>query len=395
MSSEWWSILAVFWGLYLADGLRGGRRDRFHFHGWFASHRSANGRATQAAWFFIPPLPGAWALTAEDLPASLAPEGITNWPAVSASRPPPLPDLVATWRWEDIQRVEDRAGHLWVNGQRFAPSTPALTAPALGALARELAPLSAAARTARLQAWQSARFASARLRRRLRSALGRSRSLGFLNTIQTLLLAAVSAYLLFDGPARVSPVLADALARNLPAFLIAYAGLHLVAVTWFFRLHRRLYPAAGAERASVIFTALFVPPQALRLRLHLTARLAGGLHPLAVALAALPPSRVHPIAADTLRDLTWPRLTARLPAAATAVVRSSCTLLAPVLTSALNRQSPPVSPDALLAPPVRESRAACAYCPRCGDQFTRADARCPHGASLVAFTPESPGPNNP
>lgn len=394
MSSEWWSILAVFWGLYLADGLRGGRRNRFHIHGWFASRRASNGSSTQASWFFIPPLPGAWALTAEDLPASLAPEGITNWPSVSASRPPPLPEQVVSFQWERIDRVEERLGWIFINGQRFTPSTPGITAAALGALARELAPLPTAARTARLQSWHSARFTSARLRRRLQSVLRRSRGLGFLNTVQTLLLAAVSAYILLDGPDRVASSLSEALARALPAFLIYCAGLHIIAVGWFFTLHRRFYPQAGSERISVIFTALFVPPQALRLRLHLTSRLAGGLHPLAVALAALPPSRAHALAADTVRDLNWPRFATHLPAAATALVRSSTALLAPVVTAALKRQSPPVSPDSLLTAPLRESASACAYCPRCGDQFTRTDARCPHGVPLMAFTPVPPARNS-
>jgi hypothetical protein len=393
MSSEWWSVLAVFWGLYLADGLRGGRRECLHFYGWFARCRP-NGRATQAAWFFIPPAPTAWALTAEDLPASLAQKGITNWPSASSSRPPPLPEHVVSWHWEEIQRVEERAGVIWINGHRFAPSTPALTAAALGTLARELAPLSNAARTLRLQFWHRTRFASARLRRRLRSVLTRSLSLGFLNTVQTLLLATVSTYLLLDGPERIEPGLRDVLARALPSILAVYAVLHLIAVVWFYRLHRRFYPKAGLERASVIFTALFVPPQALRLRLHLTLRLAGGLHPLAVALATLPPQRAQALAADTLRDLNWPRFATNLPADVIALVHASTALLAPEVTAALNRQTSPVSSDSLLTPPVRESNSVCAYCPRCGDQFTRADARCPHGISLVPFTPQTPASNH-
>jgi hypothetical protein len=204
MSSEWWSLLAVFWGLYLADGLRGGRRERFHFRNWLSTHRP-RGRATPASWFFIPPSPSAWALTADDLPASLAPEGVTNWPSASAGRPPPLPEHVVSFRWEEIQRVEERTGGIFINGQRFTPSTPGLTAAALGALARELAPLTTAARTVRLQSWHSARFAATRFGRRLRSVLARSRGLVFLNTVQVLLLAAVSAYRFSTDPTASHP----------------------------------------------------------------------------------------------------------------------------------------------------------------------------------------------
>jgi hypothetical protein len=390
MSSEWWSILAVFWGLYLADGLRGGRRARFHIHGWKYS-RSPAAHATPAAWFFIPPVPSAWALTARDLPASLAPEGITNWPSVSASRPPPLPDQVVTWRWEDIQRVEDHAGHLHVNGRRFTFSTPGLTAPALATLARELAPLCHADRVTRLYHWHTARFSFQRLNRRLRLVLVRSRCLAFLNTLQVVLLAVATAYLLLDGPARIDSSLADALARQLPVFLAAYAGLHLIALTWFYRLHRRLFPRAGQERASVIFTALLVPPQALRLHLHPTTQPNDGIHPLATAMTVMPPSRLRALATDTLRDLRWPRHPASLPEDAAAILRESSNLIEPVLLSSLNRSCPALTSDLLLAAPAPESPYACAYCPRCGDQFTRAGASCAHGIPLrpLAKSPQT------
>lgn len=388
MSSEWWPVLAVFWGLYLADGLRGGRRPRFHFHHWLA-RRVPRGGIAHASWFFIPPSPAAWAILAEDLPASLAPEGVTNWPSGSAARPPPLPERVATWRWEDIRKVEDRAGWIHVNGLRFAPASPALSAAALSALARELAPLPAPARAARLQTWHRARLAPARLGRRLRSALVRSRGLAWLNALQTLLLASVSAYLLLDGPKRVPAELGDSLARALPAFLGVLVGLHLIAVSWFFILHRRLHPRAGQERGSLVFTALFVPAQALRLRLHLVAKIAGGLHPLAVALASANPSATRAVAADVVRDLRWPRLAPGLDAVTEGFVRASGGLLAPLIDDMLARQTPPIPAATLLAPPARESAATCAYCPRCGDQFTRADARCPHGAPLVAFADDA------
>jgi hypothetical protein len=322
-------------------------------------------------------------LAAGDLPASLAPEGLTNWPSVSAARPPPLPEHIEVFRWEDIRRVEDRMGRIYINDRRFAPSTPGLTAASLGALARDLAPLSSAARAARLGTWHSTRFASARFGRRLQSALLRSRGLAFLNTTQAVLLAAATAYLLLDGPARVSPELRDALAGASPAFLGVCAGLHFIALAWFYRLHRRIYPCAGQERASLLFTAFFVPPQALRLRLHLTAGLAAGLHPMAVASACAHPAVARDLATATLRDLRWPLRPVDLPSTVVTIVRSASTLLEPIMLAALERQTPPLSPNSLLASPPRQSAEACAYCPRCGDEFTQPGARCPHGVPLA------------
>lgn len=384
MSSEWWPILAVFWVLYLADGLRGGRRSRLFFHHWRAA-RAPLAHVTQSSWFFAPPAPSGWLIEADDLPASLASEGLTNWPAGSASRPPPLPDHIEAFRWEDVTQVEERLGWIFINARRFAPATPALTAAALGALARELAPLSADARAARLQTWHSVRFRAAHLKRRLRSVLVRTRGLAFLNTVQAALLAGLTAYVLLDGPAHVSPALRDALAARLPHFLALCASLHVAAVIWFYRLHRQIHPRAGQERASLIFTALLVPAQALRLRMHLTAKLAAGLHPLAVALVAARRREADALITDTLRDLRWPRLPETMPPHVARLARSSAALLEPVIHQVLAKQGASHVVDTAFTAPQPESTSACAYCPRCGDQFTRPDARCPHGVPLARF----------
>lgn len=384
MSSEWWSVLVVFWGLYLADGLRCGRRTRWYFHHWRASRHPAAGAAA-AAWFCTPPAPSAWMIPSDDLPASLAPEGFTNWPSGSASRPPPFPDSVIAFRWEDVRTVEERHGWIIVNAHRFAPVSAGFGATSFDSLVRELAPLSPALRADRLRRWQSARFASARLSRRLRATLLRTRSIAFLNTLQATVLAGLSAYLLLNGPALLPPAARDAVASALPALLLGCTGLHVIAVVWFYRLHRRLSPKAGSERAGLLFTALFVPPQALRFRLHLIAKFGAGLHPLAVAFAVARPTIARELAVATLRDLRWPRLPDTLPPHITALVRSSSALLEPVVVAALARQVSLPSADVLLAAPARTSADTCAYCPRCGDEFTRPDSRCPHGIPLCRF----------
>lgn len=401
MSSEWWTVLAVFWGLYLIDGLRGGRRDRLFFHAWFATKTALGAQpgarstrlqafATQSAWFLIPIAPTASTLVSEDLPASLAPEGITNWPSTSATRPPPLPSQIEAFRWEEIQQVEDRSGWIYINRRRFAPHTVGLSARSLGNLGRELAPLSHDARTRRLSMWQASRFGGTHLKRRLQSVLLRSRGLAFLNTVQAASLAAVSVYLLADGPSLVSPALGNWVADALPGLLMVYASSHLGALTWFYRLHRRIYPAAGQERASLLFTALFVPPQALRLRIHLTAKLAAGLHPLSVALACAHPSVARQIATNTLRDLRWPRCPANFPEPVRRLVESSSAILEPIITEALVSQDQSLTPARLLAAPAPHSAQACSYCPRCGDEFTRSDSRCPHGVPLAGLQPVLP-----
>ncbi len=386
MSSEWWSILAVFWVLYLVDGVRGGRRSRFFFFAWRGG-RSPHARVAHGSWHCAIPLPCAWTLLADDLPAALAPEGLTNWPAASAGRPPPLPDSVVSLRWEDVEGVEQHGGWIHINGRRFTPSTPALTAATLGRLARELGPLSTADRAGALRRWQAGRLSVARLRRRLRSVLARSRSLVVLNAIQVALLASLTAYILLDVPSRIDPRLGEALAALLPQFLGGCLILHIAAVFRFFLLHRRFFPRAGQERASLVFTAILVPPQALRLRQQLVWKLAEGVHPLAAALAAGHPDTLRDMAIDTVRDLRHPRQPDTLPPDASGLARSAAALVEPLIIAQLSAHPAALDVSALLAPPPRETPETRAYCPRCGDQFTQSDARCAHGVSLVPFPP--------
>jgi hypothetical protein len=384
MSSEWWSILVVFWILFLVDGVRGGRRDRLFFFAW-KNGRSPKARAVQASWHCAIPLPSAWTLLADDLPASFAPEGLTNWPSASAGRPPPLPESVVALRWEEIERVEQHGGWIHINGRRFTRATPALSVATLRQLARELGPLSIDDRTANLRRWHASRLAASQLRRRLKSLLARSQSIVVLNTVQVTLFIGLTLYLLLDVPARIGVRQSEALASLLPAFFSGYLVLHLTAVFRFLQLHRRYFPRAGQERASLVFTALFVPPQALRLRQQLVWKLAEGLHPLAVALAAGGSNCVHGIATNTIRDIRYPRQPDTLPVWTSALARSAATVIEPVILAQLTAHPLIRDISTLLAPPIPESLQTCVYCPRCGDQFTKQDARCAHGVPLVSF----------
>lgn len=388
--STWWPILAVFWGLYLADGLRGTRRTRFFgFRAWGgggrrrAAGRSPGARLAENTWLFTPPLPSAWTVATEDLPASLAPEGVSNSPCVSAGRPPPWPEHAASLSWEEVQRVEASGGWIRINGRAFTPETPALTAETLRGLAVTLTPLDPPARRKHLEAWHRRRFRPLRLRRRVRLAVARTRGLVALNTLQTLLAAAATAYLVLDVPEWLSPAVRAQVNTQLLAVGAAWAAAHGLAVVWFFRVHRRFFPKAGQERFGHCFTALLVPSQALRLRQHVLWRLAEGQHPLALATALADGPVGQAWAQSTLRDLRWPRVPARAVEDTGRLAASASSLVAPHVVTCLATALPPLREADLLAPPPKDSPDVCAYCPRCGDQFTRPDAACPHGIALI------------
>ncbi|MEY4488082.1 MAG: hypothetical protein RIQ79_590, partial [Verrucomicrobiota bacterium] len=277
--SEWWSVVALFWALYLADGVSGGRRERLFLSSWRGacawrfwprrrSKKSAAGvrrvqpartaTLTQAGWHFTPPWPWAWTLALEDLPGGLAAEGLTNWPGTSTARPPALPDHTGAVRWETVDKINTTGGWLTLGGRRFMPTTTALDAAGLRSLAERLGPMNPARRAKEIAMWQSRFFSVLRARRRLATGLARTRGLASLNTLQFtgwLLLSAALLGGVFDPAQPFGPLGSW---RRLDPAQIKWWGLcggllftHVVAVIAAWRLHRRLYPKLKDERANL------------------------------------------------------------------------------------------------------------------------------------------------
>ena len=402
--SEWWSVLAVFWALYLADGVSGGRRERLFLSSWCGgfswrlSWRKKRGGGpatlTQAGWHFAPPLPWAYTLPLDDLPASFAPEGLTNWPSVATARPAWLPDGAATAKWESLGAVGLNGPWLTLNGRRFAPATATLNAAELKELATRLAPLDIESRAGEIFAWQARRFSVPRARRRLTAALARTRTLAWLNTLQVAGWAVLSAGLLsgrFNPAASFEPVRPGhgEMALQIPWWVLVAALVltHGLAVGLAWRIHRRLYPKLRDERGSLIFSACLLPAQALRFRAALLRPLMRGMAPLAVVLAAGSPGTARAAAAATWRDLHYPIRPPGLPPDVAAIADAAALLAKPVLARALAEAKAAgligLDPQELLAAPTGLGPEVCAYCPRCGDGFVRADGVCPQGMALL------------
>ena len=411
--SEWWSVVAVFWALYLADGVSGGRRERLFLSTWRGAWRrprlrfwrggkratrsarpGRSARLTAASWHSTPVWPWAWTLSLADLPAGFSAEGVTNLSAMSTARPPFRPDFFRAVRWEDVGKVETRGGWLWIGERRFVPATEALDGDELRRLAERLGPLSRERREAEISAWWRRRLSAGRARRRLFSALRRTRALAAMNTLQVAGWLAVSVGLLggwFIPESTAGRPFAPWRELGSPqaawSLLLAWLVLaHLFGVWAAAGVHRRLHPARKEERASLIFSALLLPPQALRLRAALLRPLALEFAPVAAVLAAGGRETARAAVADTLRDVIYPARPARLPEffarqrdeAATLARRELERML--VLEVAGGR--PELAAAELLAAPTKVAPGVRAWCPRCGDGFLRADGVCPQGVAL-------------
>lgn len=381
--TDWWPLLAAFWGLFFLDGVRYTRRTLWRFATWCGGRTTAAG--THGQWLFASPLPSAWHAVTEDPPFALSPEGICNDPVGSAGKPPPCPPVSHAWRWEEIREVAEKRGRLLINGADFCDVTPYAGARRIKDWAAALTSSPQENRAHLAKAIIADWFRPAHLRRRRRSLLARTRSVMIFNATLLLLLISATLYLVTDGPEWLGEKWSGRLVDSLPLFGGYCVLLHLAALVAAWLAHRKLHPRRGEERFTLLLSASLLPPQALRWREHLSRDYFTGAHPLALAAAVASPDGFKSAARAVFQDLRWPLpltgagsdgLTARIHEWMRPCVTRVCEKLV---------RSRDVSIDALLAPPSPDSAGSVAYCPRCRAQFIRGITHCPEGIRLLAL----------
>ena len=371
--SEWTPVIAVFWALWALDGLRFGARQVLSLRAGGAQC----GRWHYSRWMVPGALPTTWRIATSDIPFSVSPAGIGNRPAGCAGRPAETVATATAWRWEDIREVGVAKGWVFVNGVRFYPDTGHLPPRELLALAQ----LDPRARARRIEVLLVRWFRAAHLRRRARVLVGRTRILAALNTFVFVFFVALSIYVLADVPSRLTEPVAHRAAALLPGLLLGALLVHLTGVIIAWRTVRRLRVAPPDRRGAALFSALLLPPQAMRLRALLGEGFFPAGHPFAVGQAFTRQAHGAELAFNTLADLRWPIQTEKdspLAAEIAAWFRAAVAeRLRPLLRAA------GVEPETMLAAPAPESPASCLYCPRCRDQFVAGRTVCPHGVTLL------------
>ena len=389
--THWWPLIAAFWAALLVDCVK-----VFPRRWWRVLVSGARGRARGGAQrgrvVFAPPLPVAWQAYADDFPFAFSPEGICN---VTVGAPVGASlagaEVARSWKWEDVRSVEKRGGRLWVNGGDFCAVTGYAGAGELWALAKQCAALAPdggreqwLARV--LRGW----FETARLRRAIARVNARTATLAFLASINAVIALALSVWFLAGVPGMVGEHWAKYfVARVLPLLGVYAAGVHVAALAACWLAHRRLLPGRehAARRANMLLGAAFLPPQVFRLRAQVAAAALPAQHPLAWLAVVAGAREFREGAARVLRDLRWPlalaparnpdpQITARIASWMRARVMGEAERL-------LGARG--VSAGELLAAPVAGGPECRSYCPRCRDQFTKAEGYCNCGTALVKF----------
>ncbi len=374
--SEWASFIAVFWLLWAIDGVKIARRAVFTLAGWGRRWRASFSRLSLPGL-----LPASVRVVADDVPLAISPRGICNRPAGSAGRPAQAPHEAQAWSWEELREVAGADGWLRVNGARFCADTGHVSAAELIAIARS-APTQ---REARVRAVMRRWLRPAHLRRRARVIVARTRGVAGLNAASLLGYAAVSIYMVADAAAAIPERSGVVIIEILPWVLLGLVGLHFAAVIAAWRAMRRLRPVAAHKRGMNLFTALLMPPQAMRLRALVGEGFFPAQHPLAMLLTFGSKSAQREAAFSALSDLRWPIGGAEDSPLAREIAAWFREALRAEIEPRLRAAG--LAPEELLAAPKPDNPASCTYCPRCGDQFVAGRQACPHGVELKALAP--------
>lgn len=375
--SEWTSVLAVFWVLWVLDGARLGPRWIFTLVG---DRRARRSRIIYERWSIPGFSPASWRMTVADVPVVLSPEGLCNVPVGSAGRPAETPPRAQAWRWAEVREVGVAEGWIYVNGTRFCADTGHVSAQQLLALAR----LEPAVREKRIRAIIRRWFRPAHLRRRARVLAGRTRMPARLNAFALTGFAALTVYVVGNFAERLAPRTSTVIGNTLPLVVLGLFVAHLMAVIAAWRTLKRLRPVAPQKRGTALFSALLLPPQALRLRALLGEGFFPAQHPLAAIDAFGSKRAMEQWGFRVLADYRWPLV---MPGGEPPLAREIGAWFRAAVEPQVERlvKGKGIAINDLLAVPTPDAPKSCSYCPRCRDQFVAGPKECPHGVPLQAL----------
>jgi hypothetical protein len=248
--------------------------------------------------------------------------------------------------------------------------------------------LSPAAREERIRTIIRLWFRPAHLHRRVLALEKRTAFPAQLNTCVLTGLVVLSIYVVFDVAAHLPDPWSGRVAEMIPWLVLGLMAIHVAAVVSAWRAKRHLRPLTPEKRGAALFSALLLPPQALRLRALLSDGYFPVQHPLAMILEFCHgKQRREAYAFNALADLHWPAGRLETSPLAREVAAWFRKTLEPLLMAQLAKAG--IETATLLAAPQSDSPASCSYCPRCRDQFSSREGTCPNGVTLCPLPRQS------
>lgn len=336
------------------------------------------GRVLVAGW-----TPWDVGLVAAPWPISIAGDRVANRPshamfddrAVEA-----LPGVVFTASQLDAVTCHER--ELWVNGKKFALCASRAQAEQMVRLLRRWRDALESDRGSILQKAERRHLSIRRASRRWSLYCREVWAARFVSAALVVLIFAVLPLIYVNL----------GLERYWQFLIPAYGGLVAMGGLEIDRLYRRLYPKRPGERWKQVLLTIIAPTHAMRLADHVGHELLSEFHPAVVAHVAGSSRQAQEAARETWLSLHHARVPAEPdPADVEAVIQAARADARQQLDAWIAQQGHP--PAEWEQPPTRSSTSCAAYCPRCGSQYTAADAGCRAcgGLTLRPFDPADSG----
>ena len=335
--------------------------------GWRAVYPGALAGNSNGGFILAAPLPPLGTVfIANQLPLSLAPDGVLAFVATNVNpgwRPGQSDSFV---RWENLSAVRVRGKKLLVNGELFCVAATSGFARYLKAELLRLVKLTPAQRETAIAAMRRGALEGQGIDSRLREYRARS-------SVVRCLVNGLFLYLVVIGPGLIWYFGFGLTGLGL---LLGLLALTITTATFFCRAHHALYPEASDERFTHTLTIALAPSSALRAHDALSRPLLENFHPLAVAKQLLPDKAFRPIARRVLLDLRHPvrpLVPSEQPGVVATEAYSRHVLLAAV--EEFLRQHG-IDPDELGRAPAPADDLCRSFCPRCDAQFTTPTGQC-------------------
>lgn len=377
-------LIILIVAVYLFECIVAVRRDALWF--WsagFGGYRITRGtslpgpqeRGLTLGWPLPPLRPG---FLVQFWPFSISAEGVSSRRAQHVGAAEFASEPARAAAWTELAPVRAEEDRLVLGPDWIVPCASAASAHAHAELLNRLRSAPPAERSGLIAQVIGLAHSAPAAQRRLRVALGRTRTLRL--ACNLLVFYLVIAAPLFAWRSGLG---------SWPVLLGILIVLWLLVTVEFNLAHRRLAPLERAQRHKRTVVAALLPLAAARsYDVAVRERLAA-FSPAAVAAALLSPERRAELLREVLCDLRHP---CRNPAADAdsvpeRIAAEMRSMILPPVERLVRGQGLDVA--ALLAPPVQEDATCRCYCPRCRGQFIQDGGDCPHcpGVGLVSFGP--------
>ena len=370
------TLLLILILVYLSDCLIWVKRESVAFVSiWGGRWRltvpaSWLGNANGAVMFLNPVPPAGRIFLSHLLPISISPLGICAYNLQTLPSEARSPTQTGQFLpFNKINTAATDGVYLVVNNEKFAKCATPGQAKTLAQLIREIVKASTTKRTSIVRAWMQKQFAVEGAAARLEE--GKK----MIEPIQELSLI-LFLFLFVFTPALMTTF------GLLPLIIPVAVVMVILAVLtgiMFYRAHKQLFPAEGAERWENVVKMILCPPVSIRAADVLTRNLLADYSPIVLANLLAASGEQQFVRAFVL-DLRHPLRHEVSDETAEKTMRWA---VDEQLNLCLERF---LKPEDLLAPSAREKDSV-SYCPRCRCQYVVSETDCPDcpGVALVNF----------